>query len=169
MSKPTGQVMGHADEADGIEEYDNPLPDWWMGLFWLTIVWSVLYGGWYHFVGKVSQEKKLAAEIAEAEVRWPKKTLDAASLDVSPAAVAAGKEIYAQNCVGCHGPELQGGIGPNLTDTTWIHGHSKADILRTITEGVTEKGMPNWGQMIGPEKVAKVAAYVITTNGHVTD
>jgi len=168
VSKPTGQVMGHADEADGIEEFDNPLPDWWMGLFWLTIVWAVLYGGWYHFVGKVSQEKKLAAEIAEAEVKWPKKTLDAASLDVSPAAVSAGKEIYAQNCVGCHGPELKGGIGPNLTDTTWIHGGSKAAILKTITEGVTEKGMPNWGQMIGPDKVAKVAAYVITTNGQVT-
>jgi len=168
VSKPTGQVMGHADEADGIEEYDNPLPDWWMGLFWLTIVWAVLYGGWYHFFAKVSQEKNLAAEIATDEVKWPRKTLDAASLDVSPAAVAAGKDIYAQNCVGCHGPALKGGIGPDLTDTTWIHGGDKAAILKTITEGVTEKGMPNWGQMIGPDKVAKVAAYVITTNGQVT-
>jgi cytochrome c oxidase cbb3-type subunit 3 len=149
VSKATGQVLGHADEADGIEEYDNPLPDWWMGLFWFTIVWAVLYGGWYHFVGKVSQEKKLAAEIAEAEVKWPKKELDAAALDLSPAAAAEGN-------------------GPSLTDTTWIHGGTKANILATITNGVTEKGMPNWGQMIGQEKVAKVAAYVITTNGQVT-
>ena len=54
-------------------------------------------------------------------------------------------------------------------DTVWIHGATKADILTTITNGVTDKGMPNWGQMIGPDKVAKVAAYVISTNGHVTE
>ena len=46
MSKATGQVLGHADEADGIEEYDNALPDWWLVLFWLTIAWVALYGGW---------------------------------------------------------------------------------------------------------------------------
>jgi cytochrome c oxidase cbb3-type subunit 3 len=169
VSKATGQILGHADEADGIEEYDNPLPDWWLGLFWLTIVWAALYGGWYHFVGRVSQEKKLAAEVAEAEKKWPKKELDAASLDLGPAAVSAGKEIFAANCVGCHGANLEGGIGPSLVDTTWIHGGSKANILATITNGVTEKGMPNWGQMIGQEKVAKVAAYVISSNGHVTE
>mgnify|MGYP001561917610 FL=1 len=169
MSKATGQVLGHADEADGIEEYDNALPDWWLGLFWFTIVWAALYGGWYHFVGKVSQEKKLAAEVAEAEVRWPKKELDAAALDLSPAAVAEGKEIYAANCVGCHGAALEGGIGPNLVDTVWIHGATKASVLAVVTNGVTEKGMPNWGQMIGQEKVARVTAYVISTNGSITE
>jgi cytochrome c oxidase cbb3-type subunit 3 len=169
VSKPTGQVLGHAHEADGIEEYDNALPDWWLGLFWLTIVWAVLYFGWYHFVGNVSQEKKLAAEIAEAEVKWPKKELDAAALDLSPAAVAEGKELYAANCVGCHGAALEGGIGPSLVDTVWIHGNTRAAVLATITNGVTEKGMPNWGQMIGQEKVAKVTAYVISANGKVTE
>jgi cytochrome c oxidase cbb3-type subunit 3 len=169
VSKPTGQVLGHAHEADGIEEYDNALPDWWLGLFWLTIVWAVLYFGWYHFVGNVSQEKKLAAEIAEAEVKWPKKELDAAALDLSPAAVAEGKELYAANCVGCHGAALEGGIGPSLVDTVWIHGNTRAAVLATITNGVTEKGMPNWGQMIGQEKVAKVTAYVISANGKVAE
>jgi cytochrome c oxidase cbb3-type subunit 3 len=169
VSKPTGQVLGHAHEADGIEEYDNALPDWWLGLFWLTIVWAVLYFGWYHFVGNVSQEKELAAEIAEAEVKWPKKELDAAALDLSPAAVAEGKELYAANCVGCHGAALEGGIGPSLVDTVWIHGNTRAAVLATITNGVTEKGMPNWGQMIGQEKVAKVTAYVISANGKVAE
>jgi cytochrome c oxidase cbb3-type subunit 3 len=166
VSKPTGQVLGHAAESDGIEEYDNALPDWWLGMFWLTIVWAVLYGGWYHFVGNVSQEKKLAAEIAEAEVRWPKK---AATIALTPENIAEGKGLYAANCIGCHGAALEGGIGPSLMDTVWIHGATKASILATITDGVTDKGMPNWGQMIGPDKVAKVAAYVISTNGHVTE
>ncbi len=60
MSKDTNRVMGHADEADGIEEYDNPLPDWWLGLFWLTIVWAIGYTAHYHFIGNRSQEGALA-------------------------------------------------------------------------------------------------------------
>jgi cytochrome c oxidase cbb3-type subunit 3 len=167
VSKPTGQVLGHAAEADGIEEYDNALPDWWLGMFWLTIVWGVLYGGWYHFVGHVSQEKKLAAEIAEAEVRWPKK---AATIALTPENIAEGKGLYAGQL---RRPAMvrrsRAASGPSLVDTVWIHGARKADILATITNGVTDKGMPNWGQMIGPDKVAKVAAYVISTNGHVTE
>ncbi len=167
MSKETNRPLGHADEADGIEEYDNPLPDWWMGLFWLTIVWAIGYGVWYHFIGKVSQPGKLAAEVAAAEVRWPHKAVDAGNLDRSEAAVAAGKQVYATTCVACHGAELQGGIGPDLRDTVWIHGNDVASIVRVISDGVPEKGMPNWGQMIGAEKVAQVAAYVIEANGHV--
>ena len=44
MSKETNEILGHADESDGIEEYDNPLPDWWLGMFWLSIVWAFAYG-----------------------------------------------------------------------------------------------------------------------------
>ncbi len=161
------RVLGHADEADGIEEYDNPLPDWWLGLFWITIIWAGAYATYFHFVSHQSQRKWLAAEIAEAEQRWPRPK-ETGTVEVTPATVAAGKEIFQQNCVGCHGADGQGGIGPNLTDTVWIHGGTKADILHTITVGVPEKGMPTWGQMIGPDKVAKVAAYVIDHNGHVT-
>lgn len=161
MSKVKDVVLGHADEADGIEEYDNPLPDWWLGLFYLTIAWALGYGLWYHMVGKVSQEKKLAAEIALAEERWPRKEVDAGNLDMSQAAIDAGRDIYTRSCVGCHGTERQGGIGPNLVDTTWIHGSDPASIYHVIYNGVPEKGMPNWGQMIGPEQVALVAAYII--------
>lgn len=169
MSKVTDQVLGHADEADGIEEYDNPLPDWWLGILWFTIIWTPIYIGWYHFTGNRSQEARLAAEVAAAQLKWPQKELDAGAIDLGAASVAEGKEIYAQNCVGCHGAALEGGIGPSLKDSVWIHGGSKEAILATITNGVTEKGMPNWGQMIGPEKVAKVTAYVITENGAVTE
>ena len=44
MAKENNRLLGHSDEADGIDEYDNPLPDWWLGLFWLTIVWALGYG-----------------------------------------------------------------------------------------------------------------------------
>jgi cytochrome c oxidase cbb3-type subunit 3 len=158
------RVLGHADESDGIEEYDNPLPNWWLGLFYLTIVWAVLYGIHYHFVAGRSQPTALAAELAAAEAKWPKQAAAAAAttVDVTPEAVAAGKEIYTANCVSCHGAELLGGIGPNLVDTTWIHGGAPDQILATITNGVPEKGMLTWGPILGPEKVAQVAAYVVS-------
>ena len=72
MSKDTNELLGHADEADGIEEYDNPLPDWWVGLFWITIIWALGYTVHYHFIGNRSQVNDLAMEMAAAEARWPR-------------------------------------------------------------------------------------------------
>ena len=158
------QVLGHADEADGIEEYDNPLPNWWLGLFYLTIIWAAGYGAHYHFFGKRSQEQALAAELAEAERRWPAEARAAATVVMSEAAIEAGEAVYKANCTGCHGEEMTGGIGPSLVDTVWIHGGTPEAILATITNGVPEKGMLTWGPILGPEKVAQVAAYVVDQN-----
>jgi cytochrome c oxidase cbb3-type subunit 3 len=164
------QVLGHAEEADGIEEYDNPMPNWWLGLFYFTIVWALVYGVHYHFVAHRSQPAKLAAEMEEADRRWPQEAAAAAAVtvDLSEANIEAGEAIYKANCVACHGPELKGGIGPDLVDTTWIHGGSPEQIQHTITVGVPEKGMLTWGPILGPEKVAQVAAYVVHQNREAT-
>jgi cytochrome c oxidase cbb3-type subunit 3 len=164
VSKETNRPLGHAEEADGIEEYDNPLPDWWLFLFWFTIVWALAYGIHYHFIGNRSQEKKLAAEMAAAAERWPAQQVSAATFEFTPDAIAAGGTIYAQNCVVCHGQDMTGGIGPSLLDAEWIHGGLATDVVRTITEGVTEKGMLAWGPILGPEKINQVAAYVLSKN-----
>jgi cytochrome c oxidase cbb3-type subunit 3 len=165
------QVLGHAAEADGIEEYDNPMPNWWLGLFYLTIVWAVFYVAHYHFIARRSQPAQLAAEMAAADLRWPREAAaaQAATLVISDAAVEAGAGIYQANCVACHGADLKGGIGPNLVDTTWIHGGSPEAILAVITNGVPEKGMLTWGPILGPEKVAQVAAYVVHQNREAGD
>jgi cytochrome c oxidase cbb3-type subunit 3 len=144
------QVLGHADEADGIEEYDNPLPDWWLGMLWLTIVWAVLYAGHYHFVGDRSQVKELAAEMAAAEEKWPQ-TMTATVFVATPELAEAGAAVYASSCAGCHGADAQGVIGPSLTDEVWIHGWNPAEVLAVITDGVPSKGMPSWGPILGPE------------------
>jgi cytochrome c oxidase cbb3-type subunit 3 len=164
--KELNQVLGHAAEADGIEEYDNPLPNWWLGLFYLTIVWALGYGVHYHFVGHRSEVKALAAEIEDANRRWPREAAAAAAatVDLSEASVEAGEAIFKANCVTCHGADMKGGIGPNLLDTTWIHGGTPEQILHTITVGVPEKGMLTWGPILGAAKVAQVAAYVVARN-----
>ncbi len=162
-SVPRDQVLGHADEADGIEEYDNPLPDWWLGLFWFTIIFAFGYTLHYHVIAHRSPAKALAAEMAAAQARWPQ--AGGAAFVPTPELAAKGKEIFQTNCVACHGADLHGKIGPNLTDDVWIHGGRPQDIVHTITNGVSAKGMPTWGPILGPEKIREVASYVISMHG----
>ncbi len=157
------QVLGHGDEADGIEEYDNPLPDWWLGLFWITIIFAFGYTIDYHLVAHRSPQKELAAEVAAAKARWPEGGAGAAFVP-TPELAARGKLVFQTNCVPCHGADMKGGIGPNLLDTLWIHGGAPEQILATITNGVPDKGMLTWGPILGPEKVAEVTAYVVDQN-----
>ena len=77
-------------------------------------------------------------------------------MEETPAAIAAGEAVYKANCVACHGAELQGGIGPNLVDSSWIHGSKPEEIVATITNGVAAKGMPTWGPILGNEKIGQV-------------
>jgi len=171
VSKDTNRLLGHSDEADGIDEYDNPLPDWWVGLFWFTILWAVGYGLWYHLGGQ-SQEGYLADEMAAAEARWPEQAAAeqavAAAFAVTPDAVTAGQGVFQQNCVVCHGAGLEGGIGPSFLDDEWLHGNRAANILNTIRQGVPAKGMVPWQGILSPEQINQVAAYVITKNSEAT-
>lgn len=158
------RLMGHADEADGIEEYDNALPDWWLGLFWFCIIWAAAYALHYHVIADRSQVRRLAAEMAAAEQRWPAAAVPA-TFAPTPELAAAGEAVFKTNCIACHGADLHGGIGPNLTDEVWIHGGEPEQVLKTITEGVAAKGMPTWGPILGPEKIRQVAAYVLAQKG----
>ena len=157
------QVLGHADEADGIEEYDNPLPDWWLGLFIGCIIWAFGYAAHYHLIAHRSQVKALAAEMAAAHLRWPEADRPA-TVVLSKENVEKGEAIYKANCTGCHGEQLEGKIGPSLVDSVWIHGGTPEEIVHTITAGVPAKGMITWGPILGPEKIGEVAAYVIRRN-----
>lgn len=171
MSEDTNRRLGHADEADGIDEYDNPLPDWWVGLFWFTIVWAIGYGVWYHGTHR-SQEQRLADEMAAADARWPEQAAATggagAELAVTDQTVAAGQVVFQQNCVACHGAGLEGGIGPSFLDDEWLHGGQAADVVKTITEGVPAKGMVPWGGILSPEQINQVAAYVIAKHSEAT-
>lgn len=172
MSTEDNRLLGHSDEADGIDEYDNPLPDWWVGLFWFTIVWAIGYGLWYHALADRSQVKNLAEEMAAAEAMYPEQAVAAAAniadFTITPEAVTAGQGVFTQNCVACHGADLQGIIGPSFLDDEWIHGGQASEIIHIITVGVPEKGMVPWGGILSPEQINQVAAFVITKNSEAT-
>jgi len=162
---------------DGIQEYDNPLPRWWVGLFWATIVFAVLYslnvipaiGTGPGRIANYEREMKSAdAKVAAVEAASPRVELTEEAVfgfTTDPAALAAGKQTFISTCAPCHRPDGGGNIGPNLTDDYWIHGSKPMEIVNTITAGVPDKGMPTWSQVLKPEQVGHVAAYVLTLHG----
>ena len=160
---------------DGIQEYDNPMPRWWVWIFWATIVYSAIYLlNVVPFVGegkgRLAQygEDVSAAEKKYASARGPRPAPSDDALHALAADAGAreqGKALYMTNCMPCHRADAGGVIGPNLTDDYWIHGGAPADIHRTIASGVLDKGMPAWAQVLKPGDVDRVAAYVISVHG----
>lgn len=157
---------------DGIQEYDNPMPRWWLWIFWVTIAWSVLY--WFNVPGVGIGQGRIAdynASVAAAVAARPPEASTGPTADQllamsrDPAALTSGKTVYQAYCTACHGPDGGGVIGPNLTDNAWIHGGTPEAIYRTAHDGVAAKGMPAWGQMLKPDELTAVVAYVISLQG----
>lgn len=155
-------------EYDGIQEYDNPLPAWWLYTFLGTIIFAFFY--WLHY--SISSGPSLKDELASAmsviaahKAANAPKELTGAALDqaMKAANVEDGATQYTAKCAACHGAQLQGQIGPNLTDEYWLNGKGQtADIQAIIKKGVVEKGMPAWESMLTNEDVINIAAYIIS-------
>lgn len=167
MSRDTDELTDH--DYDGITEYDNPLPRWWLMLFYGGIVFAAVYIPWYHFGPGPLMVEEYEAQMAAAQAAMPqKKGPDVAALaaaEQDPARLAAGKETFAKLCVACHTADGGGLVGPNLTDDYWIHGGSMADVVHVITEGVPEKGMISWKTQLKDDEIVSVAAYVRSLRG----
>ncbi len=175
MSKqPKDELL--SSNYDGIEEFDNDLPRWWVALFAITVLFSAAYPFYYHFGGpglsphqllslEMERADKLAAERAKAagpEVFGENEVL---ALAKNPAEMERAKGIYVARCAACHGPDGGGIVGPNLTDRFWIHGASVAEIHKVIENGVLEKGMLPWKGVIPPADIKLMVAYVWSLRG----
>lgn len=170
-------------DADGIREYDNSLPKWWLYMFYFTIVSGVIYMFYYHMYDgadwnflwytQKSQVAEYDAEMSEAKAMLanaPKKAGIKIVLLTDDASLARGKEIFnsaESACMTCHREDLGGQVGPNLTDDHWIHGCSLEEIMKNITTGFPEKGMLPYGMnnKLSDEDLLKVASYVISKRG----
>jgi cytochrome c oxidase cbb3-type subunit III len=175
--KPTrDQLLDH--EADGIREFDNALPRWWLYGFYVTIAFSIVYVVNYHMLPTpLYGEKGMAAEYA-AELRAAG-TPGGAAAGAPLASVAAltdadslakGQAIFEGTknlCVSCHRADLGGLVGPNLADDQWLHGCTPAEIVRNITTGFPPKGMLPYGSgaKLEPEQLVQVANYVLSRRG----
>jgi len=166
-------LMEHA--YDGIHEYDNPLPGWWRGLFWLSIVFAGGYWVWFHVIGWGStpaskyevalgeyNEQKGARERAEMR-NITEDTFVRSATD--PSVIAKGQEIFATKCASCHAPQGEGLIGPNLTDRFQLHGTTRMDIFKTVRGGVAGTAMLAWGEQMPAPDVVAVATFVSTLRG----
>lgn len=161
-------------EFDGIREYDNDMPKWWVNLFIITIIFSVLYLAWYHLpffpskslLDEYESAYKIAAEAnLEKKVLAAKSSFDYGAAIKDQAVLARGKETFTSTCSPCHAVDGGGGVGPNLTDNFWIHGGSPEKIEEIILKGAPEKGMPSWEPVLGIDKIRETATYVVTLRG----
>lgn len=160
---------------DGIMELDNQLPKWWLGLFWFGVAYCAVYMASYFMSDFAHQGieydeeyKAQTASIAKWMEETPPPTIEDAVY--SPDNIAAGEEVFKTNCVSCHGDGGKGGIGPNLTDNTWINQPEKT-LFKNVFHMV-QNGSPNNPTMQAFGKngvltgfdIQNVAAYIYHIN-----
>ena len=165
------QLLDH--EYDGIREYDNPLPRWWVWIWAGSAVFSFAYFFHYHLGNGESVAQEYEADMQEAREASAKSSLaqpvseeSLGKLMSDAALMGDAQALFSLRCAVCHGDKAQGLIGPNLTDNAWLHGGGTlTDIYGVINEGVLAKGMPAWGKQLSPIEVRKLAAFVGTKRG----
>ncbi len=194
---PGVETTGH--EWDGIQEWNNPLPRWWVWVFYATIVWGVWYTIAYPAWPLISRATSgylgystradLAEEIAAVEAsRGPiMERLAAVDLNQLPAdpelaafAVDAGESVFRANCSQCHGAGaagVQANGFPSLLDDDWLWGGTITDIAFTVANGVRNEAspdarwseMPAFGDVLTDTEIAAVVGHVLAMSGQASD
>ena len=171
----TSDTTGHVWDDD-LRELNNPLPRWWLWLFVLSVVFAVVYVALYPGLGNVrgvlgwsqvkewqqmqaQQERQAQTILARFADREP------LELAADPAAVAIGRNLFANNCAACHGSDGRGSTGfPNLTDADWLWGGDAETVRTSIAQGRMGIMAP-WQEVLGDQGVGDVTAYVMTLSG----
>ena len=167
-------------DYDGIQELDNPLPRWWLYGFYFCIAFAVGYLLYYHVLGwGPNAQQEYQQEMAYAQTHYKdvrEKTsdennngLDQKEYEVltDAASLKDGNKHFHAVCFACHGAQAQGMVGPNLTDEYWLHGCKINQIMKNITTGFPDKGMPPFGggPTLSEKQLQDVASYIISLQG----
>lgn len=180
-SRQTGTVELHGHQWDEtLAEWNNPLPRWWVWLFWITIVFAIVYliayPGLGRFGGKLEWTSVNAYQrevsVADAKVaplfeRYSK--MDAKQVAADPEARAMGERLYLNNCAQCHGTDARGSRGfPNLVDSDWLYGGDPEAIKATLVNGRNAM-MPAFSAVLDSEAQRDVVHYVRSLSGLTAD
>ncbi len=175
------KAPGDADKTphvwdEDLDEYNNPLPRWWIWLFWASIVFSLVYLWFYPGLGayqgslKWTSANEYAEEVKVAQDRYGPlyarlAKADLKQLAADPEARAVGQKLFLNYCSQCHASDARGGKGfPNLTDADWLYGGEPEVIKASIMEG-RNGVMPPMGAALGPAGVKDTANYVRSLSG----
>ncbi|KHF25212.1 cytochrome-c oxidase, cbb3-type subunit III [Solemya velum gill symbiont] len=174
----SGDVTGHTWDED-LQEYNNPLPRWWLWMFWITIIFAAGYLayfpglGLFQGAGNWSSTGQYEGEMQQAAEKYDpifKKyaaigIADLASKPENEEALAMGKRMYLSYCSQCHGSTATGATGyPNLADNDWLWGGSPEKIKETIMNGRTGVMIPHKGRVEG-EQLDQLTDYVFSLSG----
>jgi len=174
-----GEVTGHKWDED-LEEYNNPMPRWWLILFHLTIVFGLVYIALYPGLGnyqgllnwtQVGQYDEEAKAIHEAQAKRFAElgNLSPAELIKNEQVLLTGSRLFAANCSTCHGSDAGGAVGyPSLRDSEWMYGGDYDTILQSISNGRTGV-MPGWQAALQNDGVKEVTEYVLKLSGQQAD
>ena len=169
------EITGHVWDGD-LAENNNPLPKWWVWLFWITIVFAIGYLALYPGFGNVpgvlgwsstdAWAKETAAADAKVKPLYDKYlAMDLKQVAADPQARAMGERLFLNNCAQCHGSDAGGARGfPNLRDGDWLYGGAPETIETSITGGRMGV-MPALGATLGDDNVKNVVAYVRSLSG----
>jgi cytochrome c oxidase cbb3-type subunit 3 len=172
----TDNTTGHVWDDD-LRELNNPLPRWWMGLFILTIVFSLAYLVFYPGLGSYggtlgwSQRQAYADEVEQMKQQFAPlysrfQTMDAPQLAADAQAMRIGERLFINNCSQCHGSDARGSKGfPDLTDRDWLYGGAHDKIVESITQGRRGLMPPMAAALGGADDVRSVAQYVLSLSG----
>jgi cytochrome c oxidase cbb3-type subunit 3 len=180
MHKPSDQpestetpIRDHV--YDGIQEYDNRLPNWWLYTLYASIVFAIVF--WFaHMTAKVipTDAAQVDAKMTKIAALKMANSIDVTDDDkfwemaANPVFVEAGKQTYNSLCTPCHLPSLRGksenpaAVGPDLVDTVWVHGGTPKEIYTVVSAGALVKGMPAWEPVLGQKKTVEVVAYLLS-------
>jgi cytochrome c oxidase cbb3-type subunit 3 len=174
-----GADTGHVWDKD-LREYNNPLPRWWLWVFYITVAFGLIYLALYPGLGNFAglkgwtqsgqyQQERAAVEARAAQLLAPLAALPVAELANNQQAMATAHNLFQQNCAQCHGSDGGGAVGfPNLRDASWQWGSDADSVVATIAEGRVA-AMPPWGEVLGEQGVTEVVAYVQKLSGQQAD
>lgn len=161
---------------DGIQEYDQKLPNWWLFTWYICIAWFVIaWVVYYQLRSGESDIERIDKAIAVVDAARAK---DLAGVDddklwamsKDPAVVAAGQATFTTTCVACHAPDMSAHIagvklpGLPLNDKEWKHGGNPTQLLTIVRKGAPDltKGMPPWEPQLGIKRVIEVVAFILS-------